>query len=74
MPEPVSTALQNDFVAMRKAKQLVSPDDFAHLLTLTRLHAASLLATQIDESHYARAKAIEALRMERCLTAGGVEV
>lgn len=65
MPEPVALALQNDFVNARKVSKEVSPDDFAHWLTCSRLHAASLLATQIDESHYAHVRQLEASRVAR---------
>jgi len=65
MPEPVAQALQNDFVNARKANQQISPDDFAHWLTCSRLYAASLLANQIEESHYAYARQLEAERVAR---------
>ena len=65
MPESVAAVLQNDFVSARKTSRDVSADDFAHWLTCSRLHAASLLSTQMDESHYTYVKKLEAARVAR---------
>jgi hypothetical protein len=70
MPEPVAIALQNDFVSARKVNKDTSPDDFAHWLTCSRLYAASLLARQIDESHYAHVRQLDAARVARLRPAG----
>ena len=40
-------------------------DDFARLLTYTRLVAASMLATAEGAEHYEKAKALEAMRTAR---------
>ena len=43
----------------------MNADDFARLLTLTRLVAASALAPAVTMEHYAHAKALEMARCAR---------
>ncbi|EOD32226.1 hypothetical protein EMIHUDRAFT_202875 [Emiliania huxleyi CCMP1516] len=63
--EKLAAALQDDFVAARRADATVSPDDFSHWLTCARLHAASCLATEVSIEHYMHAKQVEAARVAR---------
>ena len=65
MDEKLAAALQDDFVAARRADATVSPDDFSHWLTCARLHAASCLATEVSIEHYMHAKQVEAARVAR---------
>ena len=52
MAESLTQALQDDFVAARKADPKVSGEDFGRWLTLTRLVAASGLAEAVEFKHY----------------------
>ena len=52
MAESLTQALQDDFVAARKADPKVSGEDFGRWLTLTRLVAASGLAEAVELKHY----------------------
>ena len=62
----LTARMQNDFVEARKLDpEKVTPDDFARLITTTRLHAASMLTADLSEEHYDHVKAIETKRVER---------
>ena len=65
MEPALSKRAQEDFVAARQQDASVSADDFARLLTCTRLVAASMLAATEDSEHYEHAKALEAMRTAR---------
>jgi hypothetical protein len=58
-------ALQEDFVAARRADPTVTAEDFARWLTCARLHAASVLAMDVDISHYGHVRQLDAVRRER---------
>ena len=52
-------------MAARQADASVSADDFARLLTLSRLVAASALAPAVEHEHYEHAKQLDAARIAR---------
>merc|ERR1711991_1265551 len=52
MEPRLSKRAQEDFVVSRQQDASVSADDFARLLTCTRLVAASMLATAEGAEHY----------------------
>eukprot|EP00900_Chrysochromulina_parva_P017564 jgi/Chrpa1/25809/Chrysochromulina_OHIO_Genome00001623-RA len=64
----LSQLAQDEFVTARQADPSVNADDFARLLTLTRLVAASALAPAVTMEHYAHAKALEMARCARVRT------
>ena len=61
----LSRLAQDEFVAARQADASVSADDFARLLTLSRLVAASALAPAVEHEHYEHAKQLDAARIAR---------
>ena len=65
IPEALTGAMQDDFVASRRASPDIGADDFARWLTVTRLLAGSTLDADVSADHYARAKQLEAARCER---------
>ena len=73
IPEGLTGAMQDDFVASRRASADIGADDFARWLTCTRLLAGSLLEGEVSKDHYLRAKQLEAARCER-LKASGVQL
>ena len=58
-------AMEDDFVAARRANPKVSADDFAHWLTCARILAASTLEGQVEMSHYEHARKLDAERCSR---------
>ena len=73
IPEALTTVMQDDFVAERRARPDIGADDFARWLTCTRLLAGSLLEGEVSKDHYLRAKQLEAARCER-LKASSVQL
>ena len=61
----VAKVAEDEFVAARQADPSVSAEDFARLLTCTRLLAASSLAPDVTFEHYQHAKTMEAARLAR---------
>jgi len=63
--DELSKVAQDDFVAARQVDSSVSADDFARLLTVSRLVAALALAPSVSMEHYTHAKQLEAMRAAR---------
>ena len=69
IPEALTTVMQDDFVAERRANPDIGADDFARWLTMTRLLAGSMLEGEVSQEHYTRAKDLEVHRVARLKTA-----
>ena len=73
IPESLTGAMQDDFVASRRASPDIGAEDFARWLTCTRLLAGSMLEGEVSHEHYLRAKQLEAARCQR-LKAASVQL